>query len=468
MGIYVTISNKRAATEALPPKKPLKTELQVLRLSEDGQTTVLDTLRHIHGQDFQLPSKAQYVDKGSRMKTGYWEERGNLIIQGGCDYSDFESSGDLKVDRDRMFAMLKLESYGFHKSHCIEALKVCDDDVNQSLQLLYYKYFPDRSTETASADLHSDEEIAEMREDELSALESIYDTAFEVEVPNQVWMFKFQIDHLLMHSPHERRKRQNAENQAKLNVKHKSANKEKCKQFKLGKCKFKDRCRYSHVVETDESGTSVDASNDPNWFYVEIRFPPGNKYPFEAPMVFLKSTCPDLPPMFCLRLTRRLIEEAREVAKDGMPSVYTLTELLQLDTEVTRFLRTDRHRILDAKQSLFQDTLDDNDNVEDRRNLPTHYAKGRSLGVNILFLINIICFKGNNGPRLPQSAASKHKDDIALTMKFQDKQSNTHYLNMLKTRKSLPAWNMMETILETVDKHPVKHNYIQSQFYLFQ
>lgn len=375
--------------EALPAKKPLKTELQILRLSEDGQASVLDTLRHVHGQDFQLPSKAQYVDKGSRMKTGYWEERGNLIIQGGCDYSDFESSGDLKIDRDRMFAMLKLESYGFHKSHCIEALKLFEDDVNQSLELLYYKYFPDRSSPTISTaeNIHSGEEINELRDDELSALESIYDTAFEVEVPNQVWLLKFKIDHLLMHSPHELKKRTAAEIEAKLKTKT-PVNKEKCRQFKLGKCKFKDRCRYSHVVETDESGKSIDKSNDPNWFYLEIRFPHGNKYPFESPMVFLKSTCPDLPQLLCLRITRRLIEEAREIAKDGMPSVYTLAELLQQDTEVARFLRTDRHRILDAKQSLFQDSIDDNDNIEERRNLPTHYKKGKLLELAI-YLYNL-------------------------------------------------------------------------------
>lgn len=64
-----------------PTKVPLKTELQVLRLSEDGQNDVMETLRYVHGQDFQLPDKSHYIDKGSRAKNGYWQERGNLVIQ---------------------------------------------------------------------------------------------------------------------------------------------------------------------------------------------------------------------------------------------------------------------------------------------------------------------------------------------------------------------------------------------------
>lgn len=67
--------------EPLPSKAPLKTELQVLRLSDDAQESILETLRSIHGQDFQIATKAQYIDKGTSIKHGYWHERGNLIVQ---------------------------------------------------------------------------------------------------------------------------------------------------------------------------------------------------------------------------------------------------------------------------------------------------------------------------------------------------------------------------------------------------
>lgn len=39
--------------------------------------------------------------------------------------------------------------------------------------------------------------------------------------------------------------------------------------------------------------------------------------------------------------------------------------------------------------------------------------------------------------------------------KFIEKQTNPNYTHMLKGRRTLPAWNMMKTILETADKSQV-------------
>lgn len=351
----------------------------MLRLSDDGQAAVLETLRHIHGQDFQLPSKTLYKDKGERLRGGYWKERGNLVIQGGCDYSNVPSSGNEAKDRFRMFALLKLESYGFHKTHCLEALDSCDGDVDQSLELLYSKYFPDRSTAAtvcAPAGTTTDAEIVEMRADEISALESIYEEAFVEQEPNRVWLLKIKIDHLLAHSPHEQRKRLAAELEAKAAAKRPAKSAELCRNLMRGKCKYGDRCRYSHRVTAEKADQPYNADIDPNWFYLEVRFPAANRYPLEAPLVFLKTTCPDIPHMLCLRLTRRIVQEAREIARDEMPSVYTCAELLQQDDELAQFLKADRYQFLDAKRSLFDEDADPNANgTGDLRNRPSHYAK---------------------------------------------------------------------------------------------
>lgn len=47
------------------------------------------------------------------------------------------------------------------------------------------------------------------------------------------------------------------------------------------------------------------------------------------------------------------------------------------------------------------------------------------------------------------------KDDISLVHKFMEKQNDSNYRGMLKSRQTLPAWNMMKTILETVEKNQV-------------
>lgn len=366
--------------EPHPSKAPLKTELQVLRLSDDGQASVLETLRHIHGQDFQLPSKAQYKDKGARLKGGYWKERGNLVVQGGCDYSNVQSTGNETVDRFRMFALLKLESYGFHKTHCLEALDSCNGDVDLSLELLSAKYFP-VPTETKPS-VASEADILEMRQDEISALESIYDKAFTEQEPNRVWLLKFKIDHLLAHSPHEQKKRAEAERETKEAKRRPPKSAEICRNLLRGKCKYGDRCRYSHKLKEDK--TTYDEESDPNWFYLEVRFPAASRYPYEAPLVFLKTTCPDIPHMLCLRLTRRLVQEARDFARDDMPSVYTCSELLQQAEELAQFLKQDRYQFRDAKRSLFDEDEDDAMNANgELKDLPSHYEKSKRTATSV-------------------------------------------------------------------------------------
>lgn len=393
-----------------------------------------------------MAQKSTYKDKGNKIKNGYWQERGNLVVQGGYDYSNIQKSGCDSIDRNRMLALLKIESYGFPKSHCLEALEVCKGSVDEALELLYTKYFPmppGTEDSTAKSSAHTLDEVIELRQDEMSALQSIYDAnTFEEQEPNKVWLLKLKIDHLLKHSPSEKRKMMAAEILAAEERRNRGAKKlEPCKNLKLkGACKYGNRCKYSHKVDDERAARPYDANVDPNWFFLELRFADGSQYPFEAPMVFLKTTCPDIPHELCLRLTRRIVSEARDIARDEMPSFYTLAELLQMDDEMATFLKNDRHQFLDAKKSLFyvDESLNAN-NGEEANIRPTHYTRGLS--------------KGQSKPR--QSPEQVLCEDWNLVQKFMDKQKNANYKSMLKLRQKLPAWGMMTTILETVNKSQV-------------
>lgn len=410
-------------------------------MSEEGQNAVLETLRYIHGQDYQLADKSKYVDKGTRYKSGYWQERGNLVVQGGYDYSNVQKSGCDSIDRYRMFAILKLESYGFAKSHCIEALDFCKGDIDEALVLLFSKYFPSYVNDNKSSIECNQNEIVELRNDEISALESIYDSAFEVKEPNKVWQLKLKIDHLLVHSPSEQKKKSEAKKELEKEQRHGHGKKlEKCRNLLKGHCKYGDRCRYSHKIDAETNDKTIDPNLDPNWFYLEIRFPSGNVYPYEAPLVFLKTTCPDIPASLCLRLTRRIAEEARRFAEDQIPSVYTISELLQMDDEISLFLKSDRYQLLDGKKSLFYVNMDDESGLIDSKDLPTHYAKGTTRNVDKMYA----------------SPAQMLKDDLNLVTKFLSKQSQKAYQDMLRTRKKLPAWPMMSNILEAIEMSPVR------------
>lgn len=273
-----------------------------------------------------------------------------------------------------MFALMKLESYGFHKSHCIEALDVCKGNVDECLELLSAKYFPSFSTLQSS---NQKDLLLELREDEKAALQSIFDTAFEEKIPNHIWQLKMKIDHLLVHSPSEVKKRREAELEKEKERKN-GKQTPLCKNFLKGNCKFGGKCRFSHKLpETSSDKQLENPELDNTWFYLEIRFPKGNLYPYEAPLIFLKTTCPDIPRMLCLRIARRLTIEAQEYAKNEMPSVYAIADLLQLEHDIGEFLKTDRHQFLDAKKSLFFVENNLLDSMDIAKELPTHYSKGK-------------------------------------------------------------------------------------------
>jgi ATP-dependent RNA helicase DHX57 len=287
-----------------------------------------------------------------------------------------------------------------------------------------------------------------MIQDEKSALESIYDKLFDEKEKNMVWQLKFKIDHLLVHSPSEMKKmeeakRKEAELEARRKFQEKNTKKkrkEKCWNYKKGKCKYGVRCLYSHDTDDENEKEKVkseksEKEEDPNWFYLEIRFPEGSLYPYEPPLIFLKTSCDDIPKSLCLRLTRRLILEAIELSKDGIPSVYTLAELLQADGDIENFIKTDKFKFLDAQKSLFHIDEDETEDNVAEENLATHYAKG-STGREA-------SFKGT-----PEQVM---KENLNIVRKFLDKQSNKYYLDMLKGRQQLPAWTKMSEIIECIE-----------------
>ena len=54
----------------------------------------------------------------------------------------------------------------------------------------------------------------------------------------------------------------------------------------------------------------------------------GSQYPLEPALVYLTTTANYFPPDARLRLSSRLLEEAKLCARDEIPAVYTLAQLL--------------------------------------------------------------------------------------------------------------------------------------------
>lgn len=441
----------------------MKTELQLLRFNEDIQNHVLGTLKYLHGNDFELGKISDYKDFGSKIKSGYWKERGQLVIQGGCDYSNVPNQGQSGDDRMRLYAIMKLESYGFHRTHCNEVLDALDDNIDDSINLLYDKYFPGprkKSEETVSVDLSS-EELLEIRSDEKEALESIYDKLFYEIEKNHIWQLKMRLDYLLEFSPSEQKKlekRKQLEEEEKLRqmlqLKQKKKTKlEKCRNMvEKGKCRFGKNCRFSHNIYgddlEDEDGNpknsrklqnNLNDEDDEKTWYLEVRFPHWCKYPYQPPIILLRNKIADIPKSICLRINQKLINLSRELACDGVPSVYSLIECLQTNDEILSYLSKNvNFRYPNPEQSIFDyDPYEDGcySDEETEKNLPTHYKQGK---------INKFDKRNLSDQQILQ-------ENLQIIKKFQNKlQNDSYFKQMLKVRQELPAFAKRKEILEAV------------------
>ncbi|CAG9819856.1 unnamed protein product [Phaedon cochleariae] len=402
-------------------KTPVKEELQFLRLSDTIQEKIVDTLKYIHGPDFKFSAASSYEESKSNLLKKYWVGRGSLIVKGVTNFSQYKDEPTEEQERLKQYSLLRLESYGFHKSHILEAFDYCKGDVEDSLYLLYHKYF-NRNNELKEIDHDlSDKELLEQRIDEKSSLESIYENAFKVKTEN-VWIITLKLEYLINIFHNKEEKVSKNTNQPKK--------KERCKNLIRGHCKYGNKCRYSHEVEKVE--VNLNAHLDDYIFELEIRFPLDSKYPYEAPLIFIKTNAV-LPDLMNLHLSKRLYKEAKLLAEDGIPSVYTITELIQNEEDIKQHLKEEID-FIHPNHKLFDDELDI---VTKAR--PSHYKKGITKRSN------------KKMPTLEELA----REDRRIVDRFQAKTKDAKYKQMLNGRQKLPAWNLKNDILNSISQSQV-------------
>ncbi|KAF7269128.1 hypothetical protein GWI33_017818 [Rhynchophorus ferrugineus] len=377
------VDAKVAIKPVVPKKEILKQDLQLLTLPEVAQQQVLDTLKYIHGEDFKLKSILDYENTKTDVLKRYWVGQGNLLVRGGCDYSQIRENCDNVADLLKSFGVMRLKSYGFHENHCIEAFEYCQESIEDALLLLYVKYMKIKKKEIEH-DL-SDIDLVDLHADEKSSLESIYENAFSEPTEN-VWIITQEIDYL----------------------------------YKLFHPQNKNEYRSSKK--------KVEKCFHMNWKNVK-----DSKYPYEPPLVFLKSNA-CLPPLMELHICKKLYEEAVVLAEDGIPCVYSVTELLRNEEAMREYLKTEVD-FLDPRQKLFATEKI----IEHKTNRPTHYKKGVT----------------NKNNKKSLSYDGLIKEDEKIVKDFNLKLTNPRYKKMLSVRKNLPAWALKNDILNSIKSHQV-------------
>ncbi|CAH0755147.1 unnamed protein product [Diatraea saccharalis] len=421
------------------PHPNLKVEMQTVRLNPDSQKLVLDTLRFIHGPDFKLGSASLYKDKGSNLSNRYWMERGNLIVQGGCDYSlsikpDMESS----EARLRAFALAKLEKYNFHKPHCAEALEVAAESVEKALEILFIKYFKIEAQERPN-DIPSQNELLEMRTDEKAVLESIYDTSFKMK-DNNVWTVQLKLDYITKMYENKDLDISKTKKNINYNNNLKSKQKEVCKLYLKGPCRFGAKCKFLHENKVGESISNITDTTENTIvnYELEIRFSEDSWYPYQPPLIFFKAVTPTtiIPEAVFLKVTAKLLDEAKVFAQDGIPCIYSLVELLNNEDEIKNFIQFDTRTFPDASEPLFPQLREETSLIKEK--LPSHYKKSENRNMrNNINMDEII------------------RENKEIAKRWQEKPSNDRYKRMMNTRRKLPAWQKRSDILNAMKRSQV-------------
>ncbi|XP_076282240.1 putative ATP-dependent RNA helicase DHX57 [Lasioglossum baleicum] len=427
VGKSVTSSSSKNKSKSESPRIPskLKVELQTLRISEESERQLYDTLKHIYGSSFKLSDASEFENKKSNLEKQYWVERGNLVIKGIVDYSSKDITPKTEEQITRQFAIVKLESYGFHQSHCVEALIYTKGDMGKALEILFSKYYLVENTVENKASNNADTtDFLEIRQDEKEALESIYEEMFTEKIKNQIWTVQVRLDYLVRNDEIEQEIRQ-----IKLQHEKEKEKKEVCKLFINKKCKFGKKCRFLHQ---QPQVLKMPEREDPQ-FTLEIRFPEGCKYPYEPPFFYFYKNDGTFSSIHCLRVGRRLYNEALSLAEDGTPSIFSIISLLENEYEMKTYLEENKEQFLDQNDILFPKPLEiDGD-------LATHHELGST----------------NRRNRNNITSEEIIKTDDLIHENFMEKQDSPKYKRMKEIRRKLPAWSKMDNILETVQEHQV-------------
>lgn len=319
--------------------------------------------------------------------------------------------------------ILLIFSYGFHRNHCEEAMEYTKGNLEAALNLLYSKYMQIESKTMMDHGMLPNE-LLEQRKDEKGVLESIYETTFKEKVTNYVWVITFHLEYIVnLLRPAKPVRRQI--NHAK--VKKKAV----CRLFLDGNCKYGSKCRFLHEIEEPEKVSDVHLNTYA--FDLEIRFPENTSYPFEPPLIFLKSSFP-LPELFGLHVCKKLYEEAVLLAQDGMPSVYSIAELLKNEDVMKDYLKISEINFLLPSEKLFP--IENGNRVT---NKSSHFEKGVT----------------NRGAKAELTASEIFRENRRIVQRFEAKTREEKYLQMLEARKSLPAWKLKNDIINTVESSQV-------------
>ncbi|XP_053567900.1 putative ATP-dependent RNA helicase DHX57 [Bombina bombina] len=388
------------------------------------------------------------------------------------------------------FAIGKLSRYGFDKERCMAVLRSHDSDVGSSLEHLLQLCFSETfgvltKTPRAACEI-SFEECAERRQEEAFVLSSICGERFIERIPDRVWTVGMEMEYLTnrLQKPRQRDSSRDLVKQNTNNF---------CRFFLRGEnCRFGSRCRFKHESPKQTQNLKDDShlcANGDNYLYeLEIRFPKGNKYPYQAPLVAFHSVNENLPMGCRLHIAEYLYDKALDVAQSNEPAVYTLVTFLEDEEEIVKLLGNTHHKFSVPPPLILTSACDAKKNppiiinrpsASEKSSLPSHLPEVKKEQKPVKLEIKKqneqdendfdeleaedVIVENESYVNLRKKLSKKYNwnpkslcaENAKICKHFQTKKSTRNYQSMLQERLKLPAWQKQDTILQLLMKHQV-------------
>ncbi|XP_015273563.1 PREDICTED: putative ATP-dependent RNA helicase DHX57 [Gekko japonicus] len=455
--------------------------LQTLHMTSENQKRVKELLRELQGQDLPAGSEVPVSEGDDCDDPDYLNDEQccpeNQTVSKTTTSASFQQPVNYISDTEvSSFAVNKLSRYGFNGERCRAVLQTYNGNIGASLEHLLLQCFLERFGQrmqiTESAAQASTENCLEQRQEEAFALCSICGDKFVERIRNRVWTVALDLAYLTDILSESKQKNSNANNglkPASLGV---------CKHYLRGDCRFGSKCKFKHGSPHQQQGLlslKEDAHlrlNTPV-YELEIRFPEGNKYPYQPPLVAFYSTNENLPLACRLHIAEFLYEKALMASESNEPVVYALITCLEDEAEVTKLLAKTSHRYSvpplpllmtssarapadGNKRALPSSSCVAYQNSEAAKELVLEEEEEESEELQTVHVEreSYVNFK-KDLRKYSTQAKSTDKENAKICKQFSLKKSSRHYQAMLQERQKLPAWEERTTILPLLNKNQV-------------
>lgn len=490
--------------------------LQKIFMTNENQEQLKELLRELQTQDFDEPydqSDSEYegeeegeeeFDELDHREDGqFWATNDEPVERAESPEYDPESDEERPTPEPiiSLFAIGKLCRYGFDRERSKQALEVGGGEFGATLENLLQQVFTERYGQKAvSPDglqgLPMDECLSQ-RQEEALALAAIYGERFNERIANAVWTVTLDLS---LFSDIAAVKEEKAKSRSGRGA---GNNHNICKFYLKGQgCRFGEKCKFKHelpkceAAPLDLSGPSQPgiSSVSPPEYELEVRFPKGNRYPFQAPIIAFSTNDESFRAAGRLSVTERLFEEALAAAKSNEPVVYTLITLCEDEAIMKELLAVSHHKYStpppvlappppslafaksksvrsSASEESRSSSTSSNNHTSSRRAAPVYNHRPVDLKETAREAEELaerdedeeetaVPVENESYVNLRKNMVNKHNQKMGnllqengkLCREFQRKQSSRRFRSMLEQRKALPAWQEKENILDMLDR----------------